>query len=446
MNMLQKISGELPSIQRIKQLKKEIDSHRPFEDDLEQKVLQKLRLDWNYHTNAIEGNSYTRGETISLLMQGITANNKPIRDGLEIQGHNRAIDIIMSLIKEDRKLNETDIRSLHKIILGEDYYNPAKTNEGNPTRKLIKGGVYKTTPNHVKTITGEIHYYASVEETPVKMKELVDWYNKMSLDKKINPIVLAALFHHKFVAIHPFDDGNGRMTRLLTNFVLLKFGYPISVIKQENRKQYYATLAQADNGEVIPIVELISETVENSLDLYSKVIRGEGIMDDDDIDKEISLFIKGIDKYKNGVSEKNDIDIVRFINDLLEFPSLKFRNLSKAFNIFNENLKMYSGKKLIASFDCTNRVLYNTLEKSRIEISLADKVSYKITFGGSLLGDKSKTIKIRVDYYLNKMSYSISNNLDNMIEKSYSQEIKDDLYNQFIGKSVNYVIKEVKSN
>ena len=81
-------------------------------------------------------------------------------------------------------------------------------------------------PNHVKTPTGEIHYYATPEETPAKMEELMNWLRGHQEKHDLHPIIVAAIFHHRFVSIHPFDDGNGRMSRLLMNLLLLQDGYP----------------------------------------------------------------------------------------------------------------------------------------------------------------------------------------------------------------------------
>ena len=98
MDSLKKLSKELPFVKELSKLKKEVDGHRPFPKDLENKVFQKLRLDWNYNSNAIEGNSFTRGETVTLIMEGVTAKGKPLKDALDIKGHNQAIDFIKLLI------------------------------------------------------------------------------------------------------------------------------------------------------------------------------------------------------------------------------------------------------------------------------------------------------------------------------------------------------------
>src|ERR1700761_3159726 len=149
----------------INSLKEKIENLRPLSQEVEGKVFQKLRLDWNYNSNAIEGNKLNYGETVAFLMEGITAKGKPLKDHLDIRGHNAAIDFLLELMKDSRLMTETDIRSLHEIILVEPYDSPAKTAEGYPTTKRINLGQYKTSPNHVKTSTGEIHYYATPEET-----------------------------------------------------------------------------------------------------------------------------------------------------------------------------------------------------------------------------------------------------------------------------------------
>ena len=110
------------------------------------------------------------------------------------------------------------------MILKEPYEVDAITPEGKPTKRTVQVGVYKQSPNHVKTKTGEIFRFSTPEETPAKMTDLVDWYGGQMNDKKVNPILLAAEFHYKYIRIHPFDDGNGRTARILMNFILMQFG------------------------------------------------------------------------------------------------------------------------------------------------------------------------------------------------------------------------------
>ncbi|MEO8885164.1 MAG: Fic family protein [Mucilaginibacter sp.] len=286
---LEKEFSKADILKEIDTLKKQIDDMRPLAADVEGRVMQKLRLDWNYHSNAIEGNKLSYGETVAFLMEGITAKGKPLKDHLDIRGHNEAILFLTSLVKDSRPISESEIRSLHKMILVEPYEVKAQTAEGQSTTKQIALGEYKKSPNHVKTATGELHYYASPEETPAKMQELMEWYIEAT-NSKIHPVVIAALFHHKFVAIHPFDDGNGRLSRILMNLILMQAGYPPVVIKMDDRQNYYSLLSRADNNDNWPFVEYVAERVVSSLQLYLKAAMGGDIDEDDDIDKEIALF------------------------------------------------------------------------------------------------------------------------------------------------------------
>lgn len=282
----------LPIIEQIDALRQQIDSLRPISPEQEQRILQKYRLDWNYHSNAIEGNSLTYGETRAFLMHGLTAKGKPLKDHLDIRGHNQAVDFIYRMIKEDTEITETDIRSLHEVILVEPYEVDTKTDEGIPAKKRIQLGRYKTSPNHVETKTGEIHYYATPEDTPILMGELMEVYRQNKTNPVVHPFILAAYFHYRFTAIHPFDDGNGRMARLMMNLLLMKAGYPPVIIRQEqaSREAYYYALSQADAGEYIPFFELIGEALVHSMELYVKGAKGESLEEPDDLDKEISLL------------------------------------------------------------------------------------------------------------------------------------------------------------
>jgi len=285
----------LPFLTRIDELRWEADSFKPLHRDTEDRILQKFRLDWNYHSNAIEGNKLTYGETVAFIMEGLTANGKPLKDHLDIQGHDEAVKYLIYIIREkDYSLTEADIRNLHKMVLQKPYLNKAQTPEGLSTTKEVKIGEYKSSPNHVLTPTGEIHYYATPEDTPILMGELMDFYKMAKENNKVHPLILATLFHHEFTAIHPFDDGNGRMTRLLMNLILMQAGYPPIVVKQDDRHGYYQVLRKADAGEFIPVVEYMNKLLQHSLEIYIKGARGESIEEESDIDKEIALFKKGL--------------------------------------------------------------------------------------------------------------------------------------------------------
>jgi Fic family protein len=284
----------MPLFAALDRLKADLDALRPLAPEQEQRVLQKFRLDWNYHSNAIEGNSLTLGETRSLLLHGLTAEGKPLRDHLDIKGHNEAILGLEEVVHDDRPLTEQFIREMHQVLLGEEHYKTAHTASGQPTRQRIVPGQYKTSTNNVVTATGETYYFASPEETPAKMHDLLTWYRQETETPTLHPVALAAEFHHRFVSIHPFDDGNGRMSRLLMNLILMRHGYPITVIKADEptRNRYLAALSAADAGDPEPFLRLIVENVEASLQLMIRAAKGESIEEPSDLDKKLALLKK----------------------------------------------------------------------------------------------------------------------------------------------------------
>ncbi|MGI9054209.1 MAG: Fic family protein, partial [Pyrinomonadaceae bacterium] len=278
------------ALEKAEQLKNELDNLRPLDVEAEARIMQKFRLDWNYHSNNLEGNSLTYGETKALILFGITAQGKPLKDHFEITGHNEAINWILEIVKGETVLTESFIRQLHTLLLKETSYKEAKTPEGQTTRRKIEVGRYKTQPNHVITVTGETFYFATPEETPAKMHELIEWFRKEKEKADTNPIILAAIFHYRFIRIHPFDDGNGRVARILMNFILMQFGYPPAIIKTEDKENYYAVLRLADAGELEPFIEYITENLIRSLEIMIRGAKGENIEEPDDLDKELALL------------------------------------------------------------------------------------------------------------------------------------------------------------
>lgn len=266
-------------LDRIDQLRTEIDALRPIDAEQEGRVMQMLRIDWNYHSNAIEGNTLTLGETRAFLLHGITAKGKPFRDYLDLKGHNEAIAYLEAMVRGQEPLTEVVIRELHRILLVEPYEMDAITPAGWPTRRRIAIGRYKTAPNHVRTSTGEVHYYASPEETPAQMGDLMAWYRREAESGALHPLLLAATFHYRFVAIHPFDDGNGRMARLLMNLLLMQRGYVPIVIRLESRGDYLLALEMADAGDLADFVALVGEALISALDLFLRAARNQDLQE-----------------------------------------------------------------------------------------------------------------------------------------------------------------------
>lgn len=251
----------------IDQLKNELDKFRPLSPELMEAIDKKFKIEWTYNSNAIEGNTLTLQETSFFLQHGLTSKGKPLKDYMEVQNHAEAIDWLKEIIKDNRPITEGLIKELHALLLrGIDHIwvGPPE----NRVKKNITPGKYKTEPNHVVTLEGDIHYYCDPIRVPEEMERLVEMINKSDF----HPVELSARAHYGLVAVHPFDDGNGRVARLLMNLILMKKGFLPVVIKNEKREDYYTALMKADKGDIEDFIRLVAQEEKISLQTVIDVI------------------------------------------------------------------------------------------------------------------------------------------------------------------------------
>lgn len=244
------------------QLKKRIDKKlkqlqklRPLPAVSVQKLKEQFAIEMTYNSNAIEGNKLTLKETFLVINEGITIKGKSLKDHLEAKDHYDALKYLYELIEQDKKhtISEAFIRNIQRLVVKE-------TEEEN-------AGKYRT-GNVI--ITGSDHTPPDAAEIPALMGDLIEWIKEKK--KKLHPIELAAILHHRIVWIHPFFDGNGRAARLVMNLILMQKGYPLVVILKNDRKKYYETLVKTDKGDYLPFVRFIAQAVERSMNIYLKTL------------------------------------------------------------------------------------------------------------------------------------------------------------------------------
>ncbi|HKL10663.1 MAG TPA: Fic family protein [Clostridia bacterium] len=233
----------------IDSLKEAIDEHRPFSKGLANSLHEKLIVEWTYNSNAIEGNTLTLSET-KVVLEGITVGGKSMTEHLEAVNHREAIFFVEDLINDKEPLSEWKIRNVHALILkGIDNANAGKYRSEN----VVISGANHVPPKHYE-IGG------------LMQKLMAEFQNEW---KAFHPVVRATLLHGEFVKIHPFIDGNGRTSRLLLNFELMKNGYPPIIIKNEERARYYHVLDLAHTSmNYEPFIELVSKLVVESEELW----------------------------------------------------------------------------------------------------------------------------------------------------------------------------------
>jgi Fic family protein len=323
------------AITRADALRAEIDALRPLEPDALGRAMQRLRLEWTYHSNAIEGNLLDYGETRALLLHGVTAHGKPLKDHLDIRRHREVLEFLEAYVRSGASLSLADLRGMHKLLMGESYEVSAQTPDGQRLTRQERGGDYKTHPNHVRTATGEIHYYAWPEETPALMTDLMDEYTRQrNLVERgeLHPIELAAALHHRLVEIHPFPDGNGRLSRILMNLVLMHAKYPPAVIRQEHRDAYFGALAQADGGDLAPFVTFVAEELATTMQLYLRALRNEP--DPDAFSRRIALLRREVETAgsQNAFTRERRAELgSRFLIPLLERTSERVDQMKPLF-------------------------------------------------------------------------------------------------------------------
>jgi Fic family protein len=266
-----------------------LDSLRPISSENMLKIRQKFVLEYNYHSNHLEGNSLTIQETYSMLMNSYSPReSKPMRDIDELRGHIKTVDalgLLEDVVKDKKDITESLIRDLNRMILVENFKKRRKDENGDDIFVDIIVGQYKTKPNSVKTQTGEMFRFADPTETAPLVHDLINWYNKQK--DTLHPLELAAMFHYKFIRIHPFDDGNGRVARLLMNLILQNNGYPIVIISSEEKpkEEYYKALMDTDanlidlhdavhNDDIAPFEPFVSYIGERLLKSLDWTIRG----------------------------------------------------------------------------------------------------------------------------------------------------------------------------
>jgi Fic family protein len=244
---------------------------QPVKSEYLSRIWQKFRIEWSYHSNRIEGSSLSYENTILLLIHGRTKGDHFFREYEEMKGHDKAIEYIRELSQENRHLTESDIRDVNKILLKEGFYKVAETLEGEQIRKWIEPGKYKSQANHVLTAQGDIFQFTPPESVSSEMQSFIEWMKIESESQTIPFLAFLAKLHHKFTLIHPFDDGNGRVIRILLNYYLLKLNLPPMVISSSKRKEYLSALASADSGDLTGLEVFLESSMEKSLQL---AIRG----------------------------------------------------------------------------------------------------------------------------------------------------------------------------
>ncbi len=412
------------------------------------KLNKKFRLEWNYNSNHIEGNTLTYGETELFLIFGETKGNHEYREYEEMQGHDVALKMVEELAEDkERTLNEQFIRQLNQVILKKPFYKEAITPDGQATRRLIKVGEYKSLPNSVLLQNGEIFNYDSPAETPAKMNDLLQWYRDAAENKEYQPVEVAAELHYRFVLIHPFDDGNGRISRLLMNYHLLKNCHPPVIIKSADKKNYLRALHEADTGKLSAFIEYIEKQLLWSYDISIKAAKGENIDEPGDWEKEIDLLKKNVPPASIIHKEKSReaIDLT-WQNSLLPFFESLRNHLIKIDALFDGSIMLlFENNGQLAALQTNDNFQLLLHIFANNDIAKARKLpdSIKVQFywkGYKYAGTNTFNTQFIIDCHFSSLQYTISFSTSEIKNKEV-------LYSHYLSeREIELLVYEIKSH
>ena len=335
-------------------IKSQVATFGELSVEQKRKINYKFRLEWNYNSNSMEGNTLTIEETRSVMVGNLTVSDKPLKDIFEMQGHDKVITEILKIGKGELRLSEKRIKEIHSGIMHEE--NPESKN---------KIGQWKEQANEIINSKGEKYLFVAPEEVPSKIHALLNKTNAaidaINANKKNvpHPIDVAMNFHLEYLDIHPFYDGNGRTARILTNLILISLGYNPFWINEKDRAIYYNYISdiQGYGGSKELFFEYCAGLIERSEQLVLNAIQDIDIEEEDDLHKEISLLKRQLEGESFTKSPKNIYDVFQFVNTDVWQPLAVVMNQfddlfseSKTTHLVNHQNEKYPTRSTLPTF------------------------------------------------------------------------------------------------
>lgn len=441
-----------------------IASYGTFDAEVLKKINYKLRLDWNYYSNRMEGGTLTKAETRSVMVGNIDVKGKPFKDVAEMSGHDKVILEVLKMSKGETRIAEFRIKEIHKAIMYED-----------DSEKLAQVGQWKTTPNEIINYKNEKIAFSQPADVATEIHDLLNRTNA-ALDQlfngkeEIDAVLLAAQFHIDYVSIHPFYDGNGRTSRILTNILLMACGYPAIIIKDEHKQAYYKLLGdiQAYGGAADLFHAFIAERILETQTLILDALEGKDIEEHDDIDKEIALWKQKLQSeslvlkrdnqlitqvYRNSIRpliesfqkkhmQFDDLFTEKFLHITLDKIGQSVKDLSyldqffQFYEISDENEKSENDG-------------LNERSKGYERIKTLKELNFEINYrgfkkNGINLFDERAQLHFTFEEFAYKVSVHRNQNV--LLKKLYSEEITKSEITSIVKDQIKYLFENIKSS
>ena len=203
---------------------------------------------------------------ISSLVSHGDANIEKSKLFSHLQDHLEAIQFVFDVVKEDRPLTKGFILALHQLTTRNQDYAEGRDQFGNKTKIPLRRGQFKVRENNPTREDGTKIFYCPPEHVDAEMDRLIEIYEQLEADR-IHPLIVASWVHHAFTTIHPFQDGNGRVIRLIASLILIKHRYfPITVLREEAKEKYIFALEEADAGAPQKLVTYFGEIQRRNIE------------------------------------------------------------------------------------------------------------------------------------------------------------------------------------
>ncbi len=345
-----------------------------------------------------------------------------------LQDHLSAINFVFDIVKENRQISKSFICELHHMTTLHQANAEGRDQFGNKTKIPLLKGQFKQRENNPTRADGTVILYCPPEHVEAEMDKLIEILRALT-DNKIHPLIIASWLHHAFTTIHPFQDGNGRVVRLLSSLILIKLGlFPITVLREESKVKYIYALEAADNGEPQPLVNYFAElqrrnieealnlrdVSENSLDEVTKILK----------EKLLAKKAENLIALKRKLSDRREM-VFSTCSEYLNFSKDKIlRDFGSAINIYigscrpdDVTKQHYFNQQIINFANKNNYYVNKSLPKFYFNfgIDLKDGKKYELIFTVHHYGYDNKTIAIG-GFLLNNNDAEVKNEPDLKIE------------------------------
>lgn len=284
------LARRAPSLEGLAQAwKEEWESMQELQ--VKRQFLERWKNRLAVETGVLEGlYSLDRGVTETLIERGFevalipdnSTDRAPADVANLLRDQRSAVDLVFDIVVQRHELSLSFVKELHALLTRSQLTTTAVDQFGRTVEVALRRGDWKELPNNPTRTDGMIHEYCPPAQVQPEMERLIALQNGY-LERGTSPDVLAAWIHHRFTQIHPFQDGNGRVARLLATLIFIRAQWLPLVVSRDDRVRYLDALEAADNGQLLPLVEFF-DTVQRAGFMQALSVAAQMKQDQDELD------------------------------------------------------------------------------------------------------------------------------------------------------------------